>query len=100
MMISKNIVEFENEKFIRIKIQKLSINELFNILINPDFIVFFAVFDKNQYYTRYKIQKIHNIIDLYKLFENGVFNDFDSSIDSGNININEAVYIDCYKYPK
>lgn len=98
MRYEKSVV-IENEKFIRFKIDDFNVLELYNVLMDRSFVIFFLVFDDEYGIKRQKISKINNFDDFTKILNNSLKSS-ESGINSSDLCISEATFIDCYKYPK
>lgn len=92
----------ENEKLIRVELKDLKLKDLFKLLTDESFVCFFAVFENSGGgERRVRVRKISNLEDFNKLIEFRELNLVEGGINSEDLDIMEAEYIDCYwKYPK
>lgn len=68
-------------------------------MVNPRYTLFFFVFEKDSILHRYRIDPIYDLDGFRKLIEKSVNRKLERGFDSGDINIDEASFIDCYMYP-
>lgn len=85
----------------RFSLDDMSLNELYDILVSEKYAIIFCCIEKDHVLYRYRLGEVKTLSDFKKLFERNMLRKFESGIDSGDINILESKYIDCYfkKYP-
>lgn len=92
---------YSTDRFDRYNFQELSIEELYYLLIDKTYDLFFIGFKEDRYLHRFKLKKIKTKEEFLELFKNNSFNLTVIGLNSGEIDIKNASYIDCYlKYPK
>lgn len=74
----------------------MTLEDLYNILIDPSFSCCFIVFKKDEYLERFRLDRPLSKNDFLNKIEETLFNKRDSGIDSDSFNIYDADYIDCY----
>lgn len=74
----------------------MTLGKLYNVLIDEKYALFFAVYEKDFIFVRYKINKINNIFDFNKYVESSFLRQYESGVNSDEINILEAIFLDCY----
>lgn len=94
-MYDKYIKE-KNSKFIRFDVKNMTLEDLYNILKDPNFSCCFVVFKRDNYYERFRLDKPEDVISFIERIEKMLYNREDSNVDSDSFNIYEAEYIDCY----
>lgn len=87
---------FSNEKFDRYKVDTLSSLNFFEILSDKKYCLFFAVFEENSIQCRRNFNRPDNLTSYFKMIEDSVFRRFESGVNSEDVNVFEALYIDCY----
>jgi len=92
----ENFVILKTEKFIRVLFDKCSSNDLFLIMSDSKFKLILAVYEVNQIEYRRKLPPISNEAEFNNWISNMEFDYFTNEIDSGEINIQEIKYLDCY----
>ncbi len=81
-------------------IKDLDINTLFNLFNDDSYILFFSCVIRGGVLYRYKLMPVKSLSDLNKFFEKNSLRRFESGINSDEICVFDADYIDCYKrYP-
>lgn len=99
MTLDQSVI-IKNEKLVRYSINDWDLDTLKNVLLDKKFDCFFIVFEDSKSYIRYKLPNIYNDDDFYSLILSSVFEREENSIDSENMVLLEASFIDCYfKYP-
>lgn len=80
----------------RFSTEEMTLDDLFELLTDDRYDLFFCVFIKNNQPYRYKLPEIKNIQDLEKMINNNLLKKFEPGVNSGDVNVLEADYIDCY----
>lgn len=83
-------------KFNRVNINNITVIDLYHILKDPRYDLFFCCIERGGVLYRYKLPNINNISDLQKIFERNSLRRFESGLNSDEINVFEADFIDCY----
>lgn len=74
----------------------MTLEDLYNILVDPSFSCCFIVFKRENYYERFRLLRPLDKDSFISKIENMIYNRDDSGIDSDSFNIYDAEYIDCY----
>jgi hypothetical protein len=80
----------------RFTLNEMTVETLYQILTSKKYDLFFCCIIRNNVIYRYKIPKVTSLNDLQAMFEKNVFRRFESGITSGDINIFESDFLDCY----
>jgi hypothetical protein len=85
----------------RYDLKNMSVGDLYNILTDDRFDIFFCCIERSGVLYRYRIPKISDLSDLQKMFERNSLRRFESGLNSDEINVFDSDFIDCYikKYP-
>ncbi len=83
-------------KYDRFSLDDMSLNELYDILVSEKYSVIFCCIEKNNVLYRHKLGDVKSLDDFKKIFEKNILKKFETGIDSGDINVLDAKYIDCY----
>ncbi len=86
----------KNDKYLRLNLPKMSLNELILLFADKNFSCFFLVFKHDNHFERFKISPPKSQEELILFFNTKLLNTIEHGIDSDNFNILEAEYIDCY----
>lgn len=77
----------------------MSVSDLYSILTSDKYNMFFCCVERGGVLYRYRMFEVFSLSDLQKIFERNSLRRFESGINSDEINVFEADYIDCYKIP-
>ena len=94
-MYDRFLIE-KNEKFLRFDLKNRTVEDLYNISIDPCFACCFIVFKRDDYLERFRLIKPSSVDEFLTKLEKMIFNREESGIDSDSFNIFDAEYIDCY----
>lgn len=95
-MIINEAKIFENSKYIRFNLKKINLYNLYSILKNPYYSCFFVGFEEEKILVRYKIEKVKNYNNFIDFISHNL-RKFESGLNSEDINLLDATFIDCYK---
>lgn len=94
--MKKEFLIEKNEKFLRFNIRAMTLEDLYNISVDPCFSCCFIVFKRDDYVERFRLRRSHSLDQFLINIDKMIFNREESGVDSDSFNIFDAEYIDCY----
>jgi len=86
----------KNEKFFRLDIKIMTLNDLYSVLIDPNISCCFIVFKRDNFLERFKLEKPSDLDSFLNKIDSMIWDREESFIDSDSFDIFEAEYVDCY----